>query len=109
MPLPSWLELDPNDPSPARVSDATARPQARPPGWDERADEREDADAVSTGSTAELPQNLQAQIEEFEDVFTVDTAILKKVVDHFVKELQKGETSSYQQESGRAPGRRSRG
>lgn len=59
----------------------------------ETQNERDDADAVSTGSTAELPQNLQAQIEEFEDVFTVDTAILKKVVDHFVKELQKGETS----------------
>lgn len=48
-----------------------------------------------------MPQNLQAQIKEFEDVFTVDTAILKKVVDHFVKELQKGETAFYQQESGR--------
>lgn len=39
---------------------------------------------------ADLPQNLQEQIKEFEQTFTVDTAVLKKVVDHFVKELEKG-------------------
>lgn len=39
---------------------------------------------------ADLPQNLQEQIKEFEEIFTVDTAVLKKVVDHFVKELEKG-------------------
>lgn len=52
---------------------------------------------ICLGSMAELPQNLQAQIKEFEDIFTVDTATLKKVVDHFVKELEKGEwfQSSY--------------
>ncbi|KAI9926649.1 hypothetical protein ASPWEDRAFT_120797 [Aspergillus wentii DTO 134E9] len=42
------------------------------------------------GSTADLPQNLLSQIKEFEDVFTVDTAKLKEVVNHFVKELEKG-------------------
>lgn len=39
---------------------------------------------------ADLPQNLQEQIKEFEETFTVDTDVLKKVVDHFVKELEKG-------------------
>ncbi|KAH8434778.1 putative hexokinase Kxk [Aspergillus melleus] len=42
------------------------------------------------GSRHELPQNLLQQIKELEDVFTVDTARLKQVVDHFVKELEKG-------------------
>lgn len=41
-------------------------------------------------SIAELPQNLAHQIEEYENIFTVDTVTLKKVVDHFVKELEKG-------------------
>lgn len=39
---------------------------------------------------ADVPQNLLQQIKEFEDMFTVDRATLKKVVDHFVKELEKG-------------------
>ena len=30
------------------------------------------------------------QIKQFEEIFTVDTAKLKQVVDHFVKELEKG-------------------
>lgn len=47
-------------------------------------------EANDVGSMADLPQNLQAQIKEFEEIFTVDTAVLKKVVDHFVKELKKG-------------------
>ncbi|KAI9045091.1 putative hexokinase Kxk [Aspergillus affinis] len=42
------------------------------------------------GSRHELPQNLLQQIKELEDIFTVDTARLKQVVDHFVKELEKG-------------------
>ncbi|ODM15870.1 Hexokinase [Aspergillus cristatus] len=41
-------------------------------------------------SVDELPQNLQHQIQEFEEAFTVSTETLKKVVDHFEKELEKG-------------------
>ncbi|KAL4785802.1 hexokinase-domain-containing protein [Aspergillus varians] len=44
------------------------------------------------GSMTDVPQNLLEQIKHFEDVFTVDTAKLKEVVDHFVKELEKGLT-----------------
>jgi hexokinase len=39
----------------------------------------------------ELPQNLLGPIKDFEKAFTVDTAKLKEVVNHFVKELEKGE------------------
>lgn len=39
---------------------------------------------------ADVPKNYLAQIKEFEDLFTVDTAKLKEVVEHFVKELEKG-------------------
>lgn len=38
----------------------------------------------------DLPQNLLEPIKEFEELFTVDCAKLKQVVDHFVKELEKG-------------------
>lgn len=38
----------------------------------------------------EVPQDLLHQIKEYEDIFTVNTDTLKKVVDHFVKELEKG-------------------
>jgi hexokinase len=38
----------------------------------------------------ELPQNLLGPIKDFEKAFTVDTAKLKEVVNHFVKELEKG-------------------
>ncbi|KAJ0416048.1 hexokinase-domain-containing protein [Aspergillus carlsbadensis] len=44
------------------------------------------------GSMTDLPQDLLEQIKQFEDVFTVDTAKLKQIVDHFVKELTKGLT-----------------
>ncbi|KAJ5815337.1 hexokinase [Penicillium riverlandense] len=44
------------------------------------------------GSMDGLPQNLLQQIKDFEDVFTVDQTKLKQVVDHFVKELEKGLT-----------------
>lgn len=40
---------------------------------------------------ADVPKNYLAQIKEFEDLFTVDTAKLKEVVEHFVKELEKGD------------------
>lgn len=38
----------------------------------------------------DLPQNLLQQIKDFEDAFTVDRAKLKQIVNHFVKELEKG-------------------
>lgn len=38
----------------------------------------------------DLPQNLLQQIKDFEDMFTVDRAKLKRIVNHFVKELEKG-------------------
>lgn len=38
----------------------------------------------------DLPQNLLQQIKDFEDMFTVDRAKLKQIVNHFVKELEKG-------------------
>ena len=38
----------------------------------------------------DLPQNLLEPIREFEEQFTVDRTKLKEVVDHFVKELEKG-------------------
>ncbi|KAJ6089995.1 hypothetical protein N7467_005211 [Penicillium canescens] len=44
------------------------------------------------GSMQELPQNLLGPIKDFEKAFTVDTAKLKEVVNHFVKELEKGLT-----------------
>ncbi|KAJ5101509.1 hexokinase [Penicillium alfredii] len=42
------------------------------------------------GSIHDIPQNLLQQIKDFEDTFTVDSTKLKQVVDHFVKELEKG-------------------
>ncbi|CEL04389.1 Putative Hexokinase [Aspergillus calidoustus] len=44
------------------------------------------------GSMTDLPQDLLEQIKQFEEAFTVDTAKLKQIVDHFVKELTKGLT-----------------
>lgn len=42
----------------------------------------------------DLPQNLLQQIKDFEDMFTVDRAKLKQIVNHFVKELEKGKCLS---------------
>lgn len=42
----------------------------------------------------ELPQNLLQHIQKFEETFTVDTAKLKEIVNHFVKELEKGTCQS---------------
>ena len=39
---------------------------------------------------ADVPKDLLEQIKELEDLFTVDQAKLKEVVNHFVKELDKG-------------------
>ena len=42
------------------------------------------------GSMADVPKDLLDQIKELERIFTVDTAKLKEVTNHFVKELEKG-------------------
>ncbi|ODV89752.1 hypothetical protein CANCADRAFT_26950 [Tortispora caseinolytica NRRL Y-17796] len=42
------------------------------------------------GSMADVPRNLLDQIKAFEELFTVDTAKLNEIVDHFVSELKKG-------------------
>ncbi|KAJ5504471.1 hypothetical protein N7463_007345 [Penicillium fimorum] len=42
------------------------------------------------GSMQELPQNLLGPIQDFEKAFTVDRSKLKEIVNHFVKELEKG-------------------
>ncbi|KAJ5138932.1 Hexokinase N-terminal [Penicillium bovifimosum] len=44
------------------------------------------------GSLHDLPQNLLGTIKTFEEAFTVDGAKLKQIVNHFVKELEKGLT-----------------
>lgn len=49
---------------------------------------------ISLGSMQDLPQNLLQQIKDFEDMFTVDRAKLKQIVNHFVKELEKGKRLS---------------
>lgn len=43
-----------------------------------------------TGWKSTLPESLQAAVADLENLFVVDTACLKKVVAHFVKELEKG-------------------
>lgn len=47
------------------------------------------------GSIQDLPQNLLQQIKDFEDMFTVDRTKLKQIVNHFVKELEKGRLRSF--------------
>ena len=47
----------------------------------------------STGSYADVPPDLMAQIERLEDLFTVDTEKCKEITNHFVKELEKGLSS----------------
>ncbi|EEH38094.2 hexokinase [Paracoccidioides lutzii Pb01] len=42
------------------------------------------------GSMAEMPTELLDQLKTLEELFTVDQAKLKKIVDHFIKELEKG-------------------
>ncbi|CAG8089637.1 unnamed protein product [Penicillium salamii] len=44
------------------------------------------------GSMHEVPQDLLGPIQEFEKAFTVDKSKLKEIVNHFVKELEKGLT-----------------
>jgi hexokinase len=42
-----------------------------------------------------MPDGFLEQIKQLEDVFTVDAAKLKQIVNHFVKELEKGEAESH--------------
>ena len=44
----------------------------------------------ATGSMADMPKDLLDQIKELEELFTVGQSKLKEIVDHFIKELQKG-------------------
>ncbi|KAI9744050.1 MAG: hexokinase A, partial [Candelina submexicana] len=44
------------------------------------------------GSFADVPKNVLEEIRELERLFTVDTAKLKEITDHFVNELTKGLT-----------------
>lgn len=39
---------------------------------------------------ADVPKDLLQEIKRLEQMFTVDTAKLKSITDHFVKELDKG-------------------
>lgn len=43
---------------------------------------------------ADVPKDLLEQIKELESLFTVDQAKLKEVTDHFVTELEKGQSNS---------------
>ncbi|EGS19095.1 hexokinase-like protein [Thermochaetoides thermophila DSM 1495] len=43
-----------------------------------------------SGSDADVPKDLAKEIKYIEELFTVDTAKLKQITDHFVKELEKG-------------------
>lgn len=42
------------------------------------------------GSMADIPKDLLQEIKKLEELFTVDTAKLKQITDHFVSELAKG-------------------
>ena len=42
------------------------------------------------GSMADVPHDIQQEIKRLEELFTVDTAKLKSITDHFISELAKG-------------------
>jgi hexokinase len=44
---------------------------------------------------ADVPKDLLQEIRKLEDQFTVDTAKLKAITDHFVSELTKGMLLTY--------------
>lgn len=44
------------------------------------------------GSMSEISKDILEHVHELEKEFTVDTASLKKITDHFVSELAKGLT-----------------
>jgi hexokinase len=45
---------------------------------------------MAVGSLVDAPKDLLNEIKELERLFTVDTAKLKEITDHFVNELSKG-------------------
>lgn len=45
---------------------------------------------MAVGSLADAPKDLLNEIKHLEGLFTVDTAKLKQITDHFVNELEKG-------------------
>jgi hexokinase len=45
---------------------------------------------IVLGSFADMPTDLKGQIDRLEELFTVPTAKLKDISDHFVSELIKG-------------------
>ena len=47
-------------------------------------------DIDRSGSMADVPKDLLERIKELEQLFTVDVSKLKEVMNHFVKELEKG-------------------
>lgn len=49
---------------------------------------------MSLGSLADVPKDLLQEINKLEEFFTVDTAKLKEITNHFVSELEKGVSSS---------------
>jgi hypothetical protein len=47
---------------------------------------------VTTGSMADVPKDLLTEIKKLEELFMVDTALMKKISAHFITELDKGES-----------------
>ncbi|KAH8717247.1 Hexokinase [Beauveria bassiana] len=45
---------------------------------------------VTTGSKADIPKDTMEAIRKLEEIFTVDTAKLKAITEHFIAELAKG-------------------
>jgi len=45
---------------------------------------------MTTGSFADVGKDLRKEIENLERLFTIDTAKLKEITNHFVNELEKG-------------------
>ena len=43
---------------------------------------------------ADVPKDLLLEIKRLEELFTVDTAKLKAITEHFISELAKGNSSS---------------
>jgi hexokinase len=49
---------------------------------------------MTVGSLVDAPKDLLKEIKVLEELFTVDTAKLKQITDHFVNELTKGKHAS---------------
>jgi len=48
---------------------------------------------MEADSYVDVPKDLLKEIEKLEQLFTIDTAKLKRITDHFVDELEKGQHS----------------